>query len=34
MYTSDAIAMLILSAYSIGLCAVAWACKEKRLLRL
>ncbi|KAI5121922.1 hypothetical protein M0805_000251 [Coniferiporia weirii] len=34
MYASDTTAMLVLSAYSFGLCLVAWMCRESRLWRM
>lgn len=34
MYTSDWGAMFILSVYSVGVCAVAWAGKDGKFWRL
>jgi len=34
MYASDFWAMVVLSLYGFGVCAVAWALRDRRLLRL
>lgn len=34
MYASDARAMGVLGAYSLGLCGVAWALRGRRIVRL